>query len=75
MRVVREPGALAEALEGAAREAKSAFSDARVYIELTRAALGEVTPRRFRLGASGLIHDILATLDGAASSRRPTSSY
>jgi acetyl-CoA carboxylase biotin carboxylase subunit len=33
MRVVREPGALAEALEGAAREAKSAFSDARVYIE------------------------------------------
>ena len=33
MRVVRDPGALAEALEGAAREAKSAFSDARVYIE------------------------------------------
>ncbi len=50
-------------------------ADARVYIELTRAALGEVTPRRFRLGASGLIHDILATLDGAASSRPPTSSY
>jgi deoxyribose-phosphate aldolase len=50
-------------------------ADAKVYIDLTRAALGEVTPRRFRIGASGLIQDILATLDGAASSGPPTSSY
>ena len=50
-------------------------AEAKVYIDLTRAALGEATPRRFRIGASGLIHDILATLDGAASSGPPTSSY
>jgi acetyl-CoA carboxylase biotin carboxylase subunit len=33
MRVVRDPAALAEAIEGAAREAANAFSDPRVYIE------------------------------------------
>ncbi len=49
-------------------------ADARVYIELTREALGSVTPQRFRIGASGLIDDILATLGGAAPSAVPPSS-
>jgi deoxyribose-phosphate aldolase len=49
-------------------------ADAKIYIELTRAALGAVTPRNFRLGASALINDILATL-GAPPSGAPPSSY
>ena len=46
-------------------------ADARLYIELTRAALGPVTPRNFRLGASALLADILSLLSGAASSGTP----
>jgi len=43
-------------------------ADAKIYIDLTRHALGRVTPQNFRLGASGLMNDILARLSGAASS-------
>ena len=52
-------------------------ADAAVYIALTREALGSVTPQRFRLGASGLMTDILAVLNAAPSSAVPksTSSY
>jgi deoxyribose-phosphate aldolase len=52
-------------------------ADAEVYIDLTREALGSVTPQRFRLGASGLLTDILAVLAAAPSSAVPrsTSSY
>ena len=51
-------------------------ADARLYIDLTRAALGSVTPQNFRLGASGLMTDILALLSGAASSgATPSTSY
>jgi deoxyribose-phosphate aldolase len=42
--------------------------DAKIYIDLTRDALGSVTPQNFRLGASSLMNDILARLSGAASS-------
>lgn len=43
-------------------------ADAAVYIELTARHLGAaaVTPRRFRIGASGLLADIEAVLAGAA---------
>ena len=50
-------------------------ADARVYVDLTRAALGSVTPQRFRLGASGLMNDILAVLSDAASSAPSPSAY
>ena len=39
-------------------------AEAGVYIELVRGALGSVGPHNFRLGASSLLDDILATLDG-----------
>lgn len=42
--------------------------DAKIYIDLAHAAFGSVTPQNFRLGASGLMNDILARLSGAASS-------
>ncbi len=48
--------------------------DAGLYIELTRAALGPVTARNFRLGASALLADILSLLAGAASSSPPPTS-
>jgi deoxyribose-phosphate aldolase len=38
--------------------------DAAVYLELTRAALGTVSPQRLRFGASGLLTDIEAILAG-----------
>ena len=44
------------------------IGDAKIYIDLTQAALGSVTPQNFRLGASGLMNDILARLSGAATS-------
>jgi deoxyribose-phosphate aldolase len=51
-------------------------ADAQLYIELARAALGSVTPQNFRLGASGLMNDILTLLSGAASSgAAPIASY
>lgn len=46
-------------------------ADASLYIELARAALGPLTPRNFRLGASALLTDILGLLSGAASSGAP----
>ena len=46
-------------------------ADAKRYIDLTRQALGAVTPQNFRLGASALMTDILAVLSGAASSAGP----
>jgi deoxyribose-phosphate aldolase len=50
--------------------------DAKLYIGLTRDALGTVTPQNFRLGASALMNDILALLSGAASSgAAPGASY
>jgi len=49
-------------------------ADARPYIELARAALGPVTARNFRLGASALLVDILSLLSGAASSGAPPTT-
>lgn len=42
-------------------------ADAAVYIALTREHLGEVTPARFRIGASGLLNDIEAVLGGGTA--------
>lgn len=50
-------------------------ADAAVYIALTREYLGEVTPQRFRIGASGLLNDIEAVLGGAAAAPGAASSY
>ena len=51
-------------------------ADAKLYIDLTREALGIVTPQNFRIGASALMNDILALLGGAASSgAAPGASY
>jgi deoxyribose-phosphate aldolase len=48
--------------------------DARVYLDMAAAALGDqaLTARRFRFGASGLLNDIEAVLAGEAP--KPTSS-
>lgn len=46
-------------------------ADAAIYIELTRAALGAISPKNFRLGASALLADILVTLGSAPSSGAP----
>ena len=43
------------------------MADAAVYIALTREHLGEVTPARFRIGASGLLNDIEAVLGGGTA--------
>jgi deoxyribose-phosphate aldolase len=51
-------------------------ADAGLYIVLARAALGPLTPRNFRLGASALLADILNLLSGGASSGAPfTAAY
>ena len=51
-------------------------ADAKLYIDLTREALGIVTPQNFRIGASALMNDIVALLGGAASSgAAPGASY
>jgi len=50
-------------------------ADARLYIDLTRQALGTVTPRRFRIGASALLDDIIATLGGTAAEPPSSSTY
>jgi len=44
-------------------------ADAAAYAALVRQALGDaaVVPQRFRIGASGLLDDILAVLDGRAA--------
>jgi deoxyribose-phosphate aldolase len=47
-------------------------ADAAVYIALTQEHLGSVTPERFRIGASGLLDDIVAVLGGGAA--RPASN-
>jgi len=51
-------------------------ADAALYIGLCQSALGPqaVQPRRFRIGASGLLNDIEAVLDGRASAP-PTGAY
>lgn len=51
-------------------------ADAALYIGLCRDALGAhaLQPRRFRIGASGLLNDIEAVLDGRASAP-PTGAY
>ena len=46
-------------------------ADAAAYLALARAAFGDVTPARWRFGASGLLSDIEAVLGGAA---RPAAS-
>ncbi len=48
-------------------------ADAAVYIALTQAHLGDVTPARFRIGASGLLNDIEAVLGGGSAA--PTPGY
>jgi deoxyribose-phosphate aldolase len=40
-------------------------ADAARYVALVRSAFGTVTPQRFRIGASGLIGELLAVLGGA----------
>lgn len=52
-------------------------ADAAVYIELTRAALGDaaLVPSRFRFGASGLLNDIEAVLAGTARPEAAKSGY
>ena len=48
------------------------MADAAQYIALTAEHLGEVTPQRFRIGASGLLNHIEAVLgDGAAAPATP----
>ncbi len=42
-------------------------ADAALYMGLTAQSLGEVTPARFRIGASGLLNDIEAVLSGTTS--------
>lgn len=48
-------------------------ADAGAYIALAEQHLGEVTPRRFRIGASALLDDIEAVLGGSAAA--PSSGY
>jgi deoxyribose-phosphate aldolase len=48
---------------------------ARLYIDLTRQALGTVTPQRFRLGASALLDDIIATLGSGAGAPPSSTTY
>ncbi len=48
-------------------------ADAAPYIALTQEHLGEVTPARFRIGASGLLNDIEAVLGGGTAA--PTQGY
>ena len=50
-------------------------ADAARYIELARATFGEVTPRRFRIGASSLLADIEAVLGGTARASAPGQGY
>jgi deoxyribose-phosphate aldolase len=53
-------------------------SDAALYIDAVREALGEsaLTPARFRIGASGLLNDIEAVLGGGAgAAATPRGSY
>jgi len=51
-------------------------ADASLYIELTRDALGAVTPQNFRLGASALLTDIVALLSAVPSSgAAPATAY
>ncbi|XHS76801.1 deoxyribose-phosphate aldolase [Burkholderiaceae bacterium UC74_6] len=50
-------------------------ADAAVYLELTRAALGTVSPQRLRFGASGLLNDIEAVLGGGVQPAAEPSSY
>jgi deoxyribose-phosphate aldolase len=46
-------------------------ADAALYIALTAEHLGDVTPQRFRIGASGLLNDIEAVLGGTAAPAAP----
>lgn len=50
-------------------------ADAAVYIAMTREHLGEVTPQRFRIGASGLLNDIETVLGGGGSTQAASGSY
>jgi deoxyribose-phosphate aldolase len=54
-------------------------ADAQVYLSLVRGILGDtaLSPRRFRIGASGLLDDIEAVLGGqaGASATAPPSAY
>ena len=50
-------------------------ADAAAYIALTRQYLGDVTPQRFRIGASGVLTDIEAVLKGQAGAGTPASGY
>lgn len=51
-------------------------ADAAAYIALTEELLGEpVSPRRFRIGASGLLDAIEATLGGCSIGPVPPASY
>jgi len=50
-------------------------ADAAAYIALTTEMLGAATPARFRIGASGLLNDIEAVLDGRSARPVTTSSY
>jgi deoxyribose-phosphate aldolase len=52
-------------------------ADAARYLALVRESLGEAafTPQRFRIGASGLLDDIEAVLNGEAPAASPSTGY
>ncbi len=52
-------------------------ADAAVYIDLVRQILGDgaLTPQRLRFGASGLLGDIAAVLQGQAGGASAAGSY
>lgn len=50
-------------------------AEAARYIELAQAAFGEVTPRRFRIGASSLLADVEAVLGGMARASAAGQGY
>jgi deoxyribose-phosphate aldolase len=50
-------------------------ADAARYVALVQSAFGSVGPQRFRIGASGLLAELLAALGGTAPASPSPSSY
>ncbi len=50
-------------------------ADAGLYIALVQQAFGAVAPQRFRIGASGLLNDIEATLGGTPAAPAAPAAY
>ncbi|SEA36441.1 deoxyribose-phosphate aldolase [Rubrimonas cliftonensis] len=53
------------------------LADARTFIELAAAAMGEtfIRPEQFRIGASGLLTALMSALDGTDADAAPESGY